>query len=171
MTGRTSTDIISQGILIKAAPETVYDVVSRAEHIAKWFADEVAWGESGDSSELEPVAGARGIFVWRDDAGNMTSTVEATVVAADRPSLFSFTWVSPERQRSSSAGSAPVLVEFRINAEAGGTRLVVCESGLDAVDWNEQAKAAYAADHSNGWAGFLPKARAVAESFEAQGSA
>ena len=166
MTGRTSTDIISQDILIKASPEAVYDVVSRAEHIAKWFADEVAWGESG---ELEPVAGARGVFLWRDDAGNMTSTVEATVVTADRPSLFSFTWVSPERQRS--AGSAPVLVEFRINAEAGGTRLVVCESGLDAVDWNEQAKAAYAADHSNGWAGFLPKARAVAESFEALGSA
>ncbi len=161
MTSRTSTDVITQDILINASPETVYDVVSRPEHIANWFAEEV---------ELEPVAGGHGVFRWRDGDGTVTATVPVTVVSADRPNAFSFRWISPERQRSDPAGTEAVLVEFRITAEGGATRLVVCESGLDAVDWDDEAKAAYAADHANGWAGFLPKLRDLAERLDGPGA-
>jgi uncharacterized protein YndB with AHSA1/START domain len=161
----TSTDIISQSIVINARPETVYDVVSSPEHIAKWFADVVDWDAA------EPVVGSHGTFVWVDETGTETNRVVVTVVTADRPRLFGFTWIAPERQRSDSADSAPVLVEFRITVEEAGTRLVVCESGLDAVEWNEQAKAAYAADHANGWGTFLPRLRDRAEEVAAGESA
>lgn len=157
-----SSDSITRDIVINASRETVYDVVSRPEHIAEWFSDE---------ADFEPVPGSRGVFVWRDKETHHVTTVELTVVAADRPHLFAFHWISPERQQATPTATDPVLVEFRITAEPGGTRLVVSESGLDAVDWDDTAKAAYAADHTDGWGAFLQKLRACAEKLVTQGSA
>lgn len=152
-------DSITQDILISASPETVYDVVSRPEHIATWFSDE---------AELEPVPHARGMLRWHENGSSGPMSVEPTVVTADRPRVFAFSWVAPDRQRTSAAGTTPILVEFRITPEAAGTRLVVCESGLDAVDWDDSAKSAYVDDHTDGWAGFLPRLRTYAEGLVAQ---
>jgi uncharacterized protein YndB with AHSA1/START domain len=147
-------DAITRDIIINASPETVYDVVSRPEHIVEWFSD---------GADLEAVPDARGVLTWKDEESSRTTTVEVTVVAADRPRLFAFHWVSPERQRETPTATDRVLVEFRITAEADGTRLVISESGLDSVDWNDAAKAAYASNHRNGWGTFLPRLRAYAE--------
>ncbi|WP_028057430.1 SRPBCC domain-containing protein [Candidatus Solirubrobacter pratensis] len=157
-----TSDTITRDILINASPETVYDVVSRPEHIVKWFSDE---------ADFEPVPDARGVLIWRDQETNRATTVELTVVSADRPRLFAFHWISPERQRATPTATDPVLVEFRITAEPDGTRLVVSESGLDAVDWDDAAKAAYAANHSNGWGTFLPSLRDYAEALVTRSSA
>ena len=140
-------DSISRDIVINASPEIVYDVVSRPEHIAAWFSDE---------ADLEPVAGSRGTLLFHQGTEKAV-TIALTVVTAQRPHVFAFHWVSPDRLRASATASDPVLVEFRITAESGGTRLVVTESGLDAVTWDDAAKAAYAAEHSAGWAYFLPR--------------
>ena len=101
-------DSITRDIVIKASPETVYDVVSTPEHIAHWFSDD---------ADLVPVAGARGVLTFHVDERRTTpATVEIVIVSADRPHLFAFRWVSPERQRasadaterfSSSSGSPP----------------------------------------------------------------
>ncbi len=157
-----TSDTISHDIVINASPDTVYDVVSRPEHISHWFSDE---------ADLQPSPDTRGVLVWRDKETNQATTVEVTVVAAERPHRFSFHWISPERQHASPAATDPVLVEFRIIAEAAGTRLTVTESGLDAVSWDETVKAAYAADHSNGWEHFLGVLRTYAEGLIRQGSA
>jgi uncharacterized protein YndB with AHSA1/START domain len=156
-----TTDTITRDIVINASPETVYDVVSRPEHIVEWFSDE---------AEFEPVPDARGVLIWRDKATNQATTVELTVVTADRPRLFAFHWISPERRRATPTATDPVLVAFRITAEPRGTRLVVSESGLDAVDWDDARKAAYATEHTSGWGSFLPRLRAYAEGLVAQGS-
>lgn len=157
-----TSDAISRDIVINASPETVYDVVSRPEHIVRWFSDE---------ADFEPLPDSRGVFIWRDKETNQATTVELTVVTADRPHLFSFHWVSPERQRATPTATNPVLVEFRITTESRGTRLVVSETGMDALAWDDSAKAAYAADHTNGWEGFLPRLCAYAEGLVTQGSA
>jgi uncharacterized protein YndB with AHSA1/START domain len=145
---------ITRDILINASPETVYDVVSLPEHIVEWFSDE---------ADFEPVPDARGVLAWRDKDTHHAVTVELTVVTADRPHLFAFRWISPDRQRATPEATDTILVEFRITAEPDGTRLVVCESELDAVDWDESAKAAYAAEHGEGWDVFLPRLRDYAE--------
>lgn len=155
-----TSDSITRDIVINASPETVYDVVSRPEHIAKWFSDE---------ADLEPVPDARGSLIWRDKETSSVTTVEVTVVSADRPHLFAFSWISPDRQRATPAATDTIVVEFRITAEADATRLVVSESGLDAVDWDDTAKAAYAADHTDGWGSFLGRIRAYAEGLVTQG--
>jgi uncharacterized protein YndB with AHSA1/START domain len=157
-----TSDTITRDIAINASPEIVYDVVSRPEHIAEWFSDE---------ADLEPVAGARGVLIWRDKQTKQTTTVEVTVVIADRPHLFAFSWVSPERQRATPTATDGVLVEFRITAEADGTRLVVSESGLDAVNWDDTAKAAYANGHATGWEYFLSQIRRYGEGLVTRNSA
>ncbi len=157
-----TSDAITRDIVINASPETVYDVVSRPEHIVGWFSDE---------ADLEPFPDARGVLIWRDKETNQATTVELTVVTADRPHLFAFRWVSPDRQRATPAATDAVLVEFRITAGPDGTRLVVSESGLDAVDWDDATRAAYAADHTSGWDKLLPLLRAYAEGLVTQGSA
>jgi len=136
-------------------------VLSQPAHIATWFSDE---------ADLEPVPGARGVLVCRTAEARPTK-VEVTVVTADRPRLFAFRWVFPERQRAEPTATGAVLVEFRITAAPGGTRLVVSESGLDAVDWDDSAKASYAAGHTEGWEVFLPRLRSYAEGLVTQGSA
>ena len=50
-------DSITRDIVINASPETVYDVVSRPEHIANG---------SATRHDFEPVPGARGVLIWRD---------------------------------------------------------------------------------------------------------
>jgi uncharacterized protein YndB with AHSA1/START domain len=158
-----TSDMITRDIVINASPETVYDVVSEPKHIANWFSDE---------ADLEPVAGARGVLTFRiGDRRTEPSVIEVTVVSADRPHLFAFSWISPERQRTTPDAIDAILVEFRITAEPGGTRLAVSESGLDAVDWTDSAKAAYAAEHYEGWAGFLARLREYAEGLADQGAA
>jgi uncharacterized protein YndB with AHSA1/START domain len=154
-----TSDSITRDIVINASPETVYDVVSRPEHITKWFSDE---------ADFEPSPEARGVLVFGE--ANQAMTVEVTVVTADRPHLFAFSWISPERQRATPTATDTVLVEFRITAEPDGTRLVVSESGLDAVAWDDTAKAAYAAEHGEGWEHFLLRIRAYAEGLVAQSS-
>jgi uncharacterized protein YndB with AHSA1/START domain len=156
-----TSDTITRDIVINASPETVYDVVSRPEHIVEWFSDE---------ADFESFPDARGVLVWRDKETNQATTVELTVVTADRPHLFAFHWISPDRRRATPTATDVVLVEFWITAEPGGTRLVVSESGLDAVDWDDTTKAAYAADHTNGWGTFLPRLRTYAEGLVTHGS-
>ncbi len=158
-----NTDSITRDIVIDASAETVYDVVSQPEHIARWFSDE---------ADLEPVAGTRGVLTFHvGDRRSSSATIEVTVVSADRPRLFAFSWVSPERQAATPDATDPVLVEFRITAESGGTRLAVRESGLDAVSWDDAAKSAYASEHYEGWEHFLLRLRGYAEGLTIQTSA
>jgi uncharacterized protein YndB with AHSA1/START domain len=59
---------------------------------------------------------------------------EAKVVTMDRPRLFSFTWHPYAVDNSVDySGEPPTLVEFRLEPTSGGTRLVVVESGFDAL--------------------------------------
>ena len=129
---------VTRDIVINASPETVYDVVSRPEHMSQWFTDD---------ADFETVADATGVLIWRDKETNQTTSIEVTVVTADRPNVFSFYWVSPERRQEAPTATDPVLVEFRITPEANGTHLVVSEF-LDTLEWDDAA-GHYAADHAD----------------------
>ena len=48
---------LEKEIHIAASPEVVYEVISRPEHIRKW------WNEQ---AEFDPTAGARGVTSWFD---------------------------------------------------------------------------------------------------------
>ena len=76
---------------------------------------------------------------------------EVTVEAMDSERLFAFRWhpyaVDPDVDYS---GEPTTLVEFRLEPVANGTRLVVTESGFDALPEGRRAEALRMND--GGWA-------------------
>jgi uncharacterized protein YndB with AHSA1/START domain len=59
---------------------------------------------------------------------------EATIVAMEPERLFAFKWCPYEHEDERDLSQAPqTLVEFRIEPTSTGTRLVISESGFDAL--------------------------------------
>jgi uncharacterized protein YndB with AHSA1/START domain len=88
---------------------------------------------------------------------------EALVQKIEPERLFSFTWhpyaVAPRIDYSS---ETPTLVEFRLEPIAGGTLLVVTESGFDKIP-NHRRKDAFLANEG-GWAEQIKNIEAYVES-------
>ena len=71
------------------------------------------------------------------------------VVEAEPFRRFTFRWNHPHGTEPNQSNSA--LVEFSLTEDAGGTRLRVLESGVDAVTHDEQGRARYLEEHERGW--------------------
>jgi len=137
---------IEKEILIEAPIDVVWRVVTEPDQIKQWFSESVT---------LDVRVGGEGGMTF--DSGN---SFRVQVEAVEPPHRFAFRWVHPEGAKADPENS--MLVEFTLRAEAGQTRLRVVESGLDTIDWTDERKAKYAADHSNGWVYYLGRLRDVA---------
>jgi uncharacterized protein YndB with AHSA1/START domain len=142
---RVAADSVEREILIEANPEVVWGVITEPEQISRWFSDEAV---------LEGRVGADGVLIWRPGGRGgsdreIDMSVPIRVVEAEPFRRFSFRWNHPQGARPDQSNSA--LVEFSLVEEAGGTRLRVLESGIDAVTEDEQSKARYREDHAQGW--------------------
>ena len=117
-------DRIEKSIELKAPVERVWRALTDHVEFGQWF--RVAL--DGPFVPGEP---SRGHMTY---PGYEHVRWAAEVVAMEPPRLFSFTWhpyaVDPDKDYS---GETPTLVEFRLEPAAAGTRLVVTESGFDAV--------------------------------------
>jgi uncharacterized protein YndB with AHSA1/START domain len=137
-------DSVEREILIEATPEVVWGVITEPAQISRWFSDE---------AEVEARVGADGTLAWRPGGrGGSRETdmvVPIRVVEAEPFHRFSFRWNHPQGAGPDENNSA--LVEFSLIEEAGGTRLRVLESGIDAVTHDETGKARYLEDHGQGW--------------------
>ncbi len=75
------------------------------------------------------------------------------VETVEEPSRFAFRWSHPAGAKPAAGNSC--LVEFILSSEGSGrTRLRVVESGLEALEWPQEQKIQYAAEHNEGWATF-----------------
>jgi uncharacterized protein YndB with AHSA1/START domain len=135
-------DSVEREILIGASPEVVWGVITEPEQISRWFSDE---------ADVEGRAGADGSLTWRPGgrAGDHDAVVPIRVIEAEPFRRFSFRWNHPQGAEPDEKNSA--LVEFTLIKEAGGTRLRVIESGIDAVAHDEQSRAHYRESHQQGW--------------------
>ncbi len=137
-------DSVEREILIHASPEVVWRVITEPEHISRWFSD---------AADVEGRAGADGCLMWKPGGrgGEKESNlvVPIRVIDAEPFRRFSFRWNHPEGTKPDQSNSA--LVEFNLLEEAGGTRLRVLESGIDAVTHDEESKERYLEDHGQGW--------------------
>lgn len=128
---------IEREIYIAAAPDVVYDVVSRPEHVQEWWPDRASY---------EPRAGATGEIAFGDcDAGG--KVVALTVVEAEPPATFSFRWTHPAGESATADNS--LFVTFALTAQGDGTLLRMTETGF-----RDEAERA---DHVTGWDHFLPR--------------
>lgn len=147
----TSADRIEKRILLKAPRDRVWRAISDAKQFGSWFGVEL---------DGPFVAGARltGRIV--------PTTVDAEVAKAQEPytgmtfevsidriepmRLFSFRWhpfaVDPAVDYSN---EPTTLVVFELDEVAGGTSLVITESGFDRIPLERRAKAF--ASNEEGW--------------------
>ncbi len=135
---------VEREILIEASPEVVWGVITEPKQIGCWFSDD---------AELEARAGADGTLTWRPGGRGgdkeFDAIVPIRVVEAEPFRRFTFRWNHPQGAEPNASNSA--LVEFSLVEEAGGTRLRVLESGIDAVTHDEQSSSRYLEEHERGW--------------------
>jgi uncharacterized protein YndB with AHSA1/START domain len=117
-------DRIEKSIDVKAPVSRVWRALTDYREFGQWF--RVAL-----EGPFVPGKAARGQILY---PGYEHLTWVATVQRMEPERLFSFTWhpyaVDPKIDYSS---EPPTLVEFKLEAIPGGTRLVVTESGFAAV--------------------------------------
>jgi uncharacterized protein YndB with AHSA1/START domain len=143
---------IARELYIEAAPETVFDVVSRPEHVSRWWPDtasyDVTVGSSGEITFGDPDSdGAR---------------VALTVLEADPPRTFTFRWTHESGSAATEENS--LLVTFELTPSGSGTLLKFVETGFRGRGWDEATVAATYQDHVDGWDHFLPRLTTYAAS-------
>ncbi|TDC67912.1 polyketide cyclase [Actinomadura sp. GC306] len=133
---------IEREIYVDASPEVVFEVVSRPEHVAQWWADDADF-------EAEP--GAVGELVWGDRA----AVQPISVVKADPPRLFSFRWCHFDGEVDDSADA--LLVTFELTPSGTGTTIRLTETGFREMGWEAAKLEEMYREHVAGWDTFVPR--------------
>ena len=131
---------IEREIFIEAPIEIVWRTVTEPELIPLWFSD---------TAEIEVQPGGHGELVFTDHATTKPTTAPIVVQVVEAPTTFSFRWGHADGVEPTAGNS--MLVEFTLRPEGGNTRLRVVETGHTVMDWPDEQKATYAADHTHGW--------------------
>jgi uncharacterized protein YndB with AHSA1/START domain len=130
---------IERSVLIQAPRAKVWRALTDLAEFSTWF---------GVSTEGQFVPGAR---------LKMTTTMEGyagivfylTVEKLEPMELFSWRWHPGSVQPEEGSKEPMTLVEFRLRDEQGGTRVIVAESGFEAISLARRAKVFE--ENTGGW--------------------
>jgi uncharacterized protein YndB with AHSA1/START domain len=138
------TDRIEKEIVLRAPRSRVWRAVANAQEFGQWF---------GVNLEGAFTAGAR-------VQGKITSpgyehvTMEVFIERMEPERLLSFRWHPYAIDPGTDYSNEPTtLVEFRLEEVAGGTQLIIVESGFDRIPLSRRAEAFRMND--DGWAAQL----------------
>ena len=137
---------IDREIYIEASPEIVYEVVSSAEHVRQWWADDAQIGTG---------PGAEGFVAFGDQTAPGAKRERLTVLEADPPRRFSFAWVYDPATSGPEAHA--LTVTFDLAASGGGTVVRFSEKGFRERGWEGAVLEAAYQDHVRGWGIFLSR--------------
>ncbi|WP_280398797.1 SRPBCC domain-containing protein [Nocardia carnea] len=140
---------LEREIRIDAAPEIVFEVVSRPEHMKLWWPDDATF---------DAVPGSVGTLVFDEHGGAET----IKVVEVEPPRRFVFRWIAPDGELPEAGNS--LLVTFELEPADGGTILHLTESGWREKGWEAAMLEQAFHDHEHGWDLYLPKLRDYAPS-------
>lgn len=141
----TELGTLEREIFVDATPETVFDVVSRPEHIKRWWPDDAAY---------DATPGANGHLTFGDPASG-GAVVGLTVVEVDRPRSFSFRWTHAPGETGVVGRS--LLVTFALTPQRGGTLLRMTETGFREMGWDVAVLEEQYREHATGWDFYLPR--------------
>ncbi|MBL0888901.1 SRPBCC family protein [Myceligenerans indicum] len=136
---------IERELYIEAAPEIVFDVVSKPEHLKEWWPDD---------AKYEPTPGSTGEIVFGDPTTD-GAAVAFTVVESVAPQTFSFRWTHPSGEVAAEGNS--LLVTFELTPRDGGTLLRMTETGFRQMGWEIAVLEQQYQEHIQGWNHFLPR--------------
>lgn len=129
-------DRIEREVVVAAAPERVWEIITQAEHVGKWF---------GDSAEIDLRPG--GTIVLRFEN---YGTHYATIERIDEPRYFSYRW-KPGVTDEKPSNADSTLVEFTLTPQEGQTRLRVVETGFSGLSLSESKRAEQFESNTKGW--------------------
>jgi uncharacterized protein YndB with AHSA1/START domain len=147
-------DRIERETVIDAPLERVWEVITEAEHLGRWF------GNAGAEIDLRP--GGAMVLRWSDRA------LRGRVVAVEPPTRFSYRWAPFDDP----GGDEPVdgnstLVEFTLQPEGDGTRLRVVETGFGSLAASDEQRARNLDGNTEGWQRETDELREYAETVAA----
>jgi len=146
------TDKIEQEISIQAPIATVWDVITKPEYISKWFCNQ---------GEIDLRRGGKGKLSWGKD---FEAPLE--IVEVDKPHLFSFLWVAPDKETKPT--HQHTLVEFRLVEDGEDTKLRLTESGFEKLAITTEQKVNLITKHTPGWDDFLSSLQHCAQNIPAK---
>src|SRR5918997_1225404 len=140
-------DRIERETVIHAPVERVWELITEAEHLGRWF------GDAGAEIDLRP--GGALVLRWSDSGAN-----HGRVVAVEPRTRFAYRW-APFKDPG---GEEPVegnstLVEFTLTPEGDGTRLRVVESGFASLATSDEQRAKNHDGNTGGWRAELDELR------------
>jgi uncharacterized protein YndB with AHSA1/START domain len=132
-------DQIERETVINAPVERVWELITTAEHLGRWF------GEAGAEIDLRP--GGELVLRWSEEEAS-----RGRVVAVEPRARFAFRWAP----FADPGGDEPVegnstLVEFTLRAEQGSTLLRVVESGFASLATSDVQRAKDRDGNTEGW--------------------
>ena len=136
---------IEREIYVEASPGVVFEVVSRPEHVRRWWPDE---------AHHDPAPGSTGHIVFGAGTDGRAE-VAFTVVDAEPPRTFSFRWTQPEGEPAAEGNS--LLVTFDLTPSRGGTLLRMTETGFREMGWEIALLEEQYREHGEGWDFYLPR--------------
>jgi uncharacterized protein YndB with AHSA1/START domain len=132
-------DQIEREVMIEAPVERVWELVTQAEHLGRWF------GDAGAEVDLRP--GGAMTLRWSEH-GSARGLIEAV----EPHRLFSFRWApfqDPGGGEPTDENST--RVEFTLSPESGATRLRVVESGFASLACSEEQRRKNLEGNTDGW--------------------
>ena len=144
-------DSITREIEIDATVDRVWEVLTRADHVATWFG-------TGAPIDIDLRPGGIMTLDHGEHGRYRTRFVEVTP-----PSVLSYRWAAgfPDQLPDESNST---LVEFTLESTATGTTLRVVESGFASIEMPpDRERAAGFDNHSEGWSDVLQRAADFAE--------
>ncbi|GAC1596738.1 MAG: hypothetical protein NVS3B28_28350 [Candidatus Velthaea sp.] len=130
-------DRIEREVVVAAPPERVWEIITQAEHVGKWFSD---------SAEVDLRPG--GTIVLRFEKHG---TQYATIEKIEAPRYFSYRW-KPGLSGEKPGSDDSTLVEFTLEPYDGQTRVRVVETGFSRLPLNEDKRAEQFESNTEGWA-------------------
>ncbi len=130
------TDRIEREIVVAAPAERLWEVLTRPEHIGRWF--------EGMDVELDLRPGGMMVLTSQE-----FGKFQAIVDQVEPPRLFAYRWAR-HPDTPVSEGTA-TRVEFTLTPQGDGTRVRVAESGFASTDAVKVDQARHAEANSQGW--------------------
>ncbi|MGZ8749639.1 MAG: SRPBCC domain-containing protein [Pseudonocardia sp.] len=129
-------DSIVRETVVAAPVQRVWEVLTQAEHVGRWF--------GADEAEIDLRPGGSFVMTWAEHGVGL-----ARVERVEEPTLFSFRWalepgLEPEPGEET-------LVEFTLVEKGDGTLLRVVESGFSKLDRPAEKQEWHRERNVDGW--------------------
>jgi uncharacterized protein YndB with AHSA1/START domain len=144
-------DHIERETVINAPVERVWELITQAEHLGRWF------GDAGAEIDLRP--GGAMALRWTE-----YGTTRGRVVTVEPHTRFSYRWAPFKDPSGDEPGEGnSTLVEFTLQPEGDGTRLRVVESGFASLATSDAQRQQNLKGNTEGWEFETGELRAYAE--------